>query len=147
MVRLDLNIKPADQIHCFKMLDISSLNGTVLWNNYRYCIYPVQYSLFRVQSHTASVWTLFMTFITRSSGNHIYSMCSACCYEWLCCTFCRCCLQLEFPHSLLLCFPCASSCRAQLHKAYPTVIKVRALDSAGHGPGDFISIDNYLKLK
>lgn len=87
-----------------------------------------------------------MTFITCSSGNHIYSMCSACCYEWLCCTFRHCCLQLEFPHSLLLCFPCALSCRAQLHKAYPAVIKVRALDSASHGPGDFISIDNYLKL-
>lgn len=49
MVRLDLNIKPADKIHCFKSLDISSL-GIVLWNNYKYCIYPVQYSLLYFQS-------------------------------------------------------------------------------------------------
>lgn len=110
---------------------------------YMYCMYNLLYFPHYI-SHS-KCWILFMTFIMQRSGNHFYSMCSTCCYEWFCCTFSHCCLQHECPNTPL-CIPCTPSCPARLHKAYPMVIKVRQLDSASRGPGDLISIDNYLKL-
>lgn len=76
-----------------------------------------------------------------SSGNHFYSMCCSCCYEWLCAISVTVAFTLS-PHILSSPFPCP----AWLHREYPVVITVRQIDSASHSPGDIISIDNYLKL-
>lgn len=132
-----LNIKLAVNIHCFRHIKTTYLRFN---SNF----FSIQ-CIFCITSHTVGVWILFMTFIICCSGNHFYYIRSFCCYGWVWCTFSHYCLRHLLANTLP-CIPCALSCLAQLHNAFPVVIKVGQLDSANRGSGDLISIDNYLKL-